>query len=391
MPRVNSTDSPIITATQAIAREVAAPHSASVDGGARFPTETFEALKAQKLLSAAVPRELGGGGASMTELAGQCAALSGSCGSSGMVLAMHHIQVACIARHGMSSPFFRGYMKDIVEKQLVLASMTSEVGTWGDTRSSICAVERDGDRFKLDKDATTGSYCASADGILITSRRAPDAPKSDQVLVLACKGHYALEQTTTWDTMGMRGTVSPGYKISTTGHTDQILPGSFADSSAQTMVPYSHILWAALWYGIAADAVGRAAAFVRAAARKNPGTVPPAAHGLAEAHVALQVMRNNVFAMAAEFDALGDSKEGMDELLNLGWALKFNNLKVASSEAAPAIVHQALKVIGIMGFKNDSKFSVGRHLRDTLSAALMISNERIVAKSASMLLVFKDD
>ncbi|MEJ1963844.1 MAG: hypothetical protein WDO56_20725 [Gammaproteobacteria bacterium] len=44
-----------------------------------------------------------------------------------------------------------------------------------------------------------------------------------------------------------------------------------------------------------------------------------------------------------------------------------------------------------MGYKNDSPVSVGRHYRDVLSAALMISNERIASKSASMLLVFKAD
>jgi acyl-CoA dehydrogenase len=44
-----------------------------------------------------------------------------------------------------------------------------------------------------------------------------------------------------------------------------------------------------------------------------------------------------------------------------------------------------------MGYKNDSKYSVGRHYRDTLSAALMVSNERIAGRSAAMLLVFKDD
>jgi acyl-CoA dehydrogenase len=55
------------------------------------------------------------------------------------------------------------------------------------------------------------------------------------------------------------------------------------------------------------------------------------------------------------------------------------------------VVHKALQIIGVMGYKNDSKFSVTRHYRDTLSAALMISNDRILSKSASMLLVFKDD
>ena len=34
-----------------------------------------------------------------------------------------------------------------------------------------------------------------------------------------------------------------------------------------------------------------------------------------------------------------------------------NNVKVAASEAAPRIVHEALQIIGITGYKNDSKFS----------------------------------
>ena len=75
----------------------------------------------------------------------------------------------------------------------------------------------------------------------------------------------------------------------------------------------------------------------------------------------------------------------------MGWALKMNQLKMSCSEMAPKLVHEALQIIGIMAYKNDSKFSVGRHYRDVLSASLMVSNERIAGKSASMLLVFKDD
>ena len=381
----------LLSAVKGIAADVAARHAVDVDAQARFPHETVDALKRSQLMSAPVPRILGGSGCTMRELALLCATLAQACGSSAMVLAMHYIQVACIARHAGDSRFFAGYLRELVEQQYVLASMTSEVGTFGDTRSSICAVEVNGDRFVLNKDATTGSYCAQADAILVTCRRAPDAPKSDQVLVLVRKADYTLKQTTSWDTMGMRGTCSPGFRLESQGHVDQIVPGSFADSSAQTMVPYSHILWSSLWWGIAADAVGRAATYVRGDARKNPGVVPPTATRLAEVSVQLQAMRHNWLALAQEFDDTTAHPDGMQELLSIGWALKMNHLKTAASEAAPQIVHRALQIVGILGYKNDSPFSLGRHYRDSLSAALMISNERIAAKSASMLLVFKDD
>jgi acyl-CoA dehydrogenase len=381
----------LLAAVQSIAAEIAAKHAADVDAKSRFPIETFDALRAAKVLSAPVPKALGGAGSSMRELAALCSTLSQACGSSGMVLAMHFIQVACIARHGLQSTYLSNYLRELVDKQYILGSMTSEVGTFGDTRSSICAVERSNGRFTLNKDATTASYCAHADGILVTCRRASDAPSSDQVLVLVNKADYKLTQTTTWDTMGMRGTCSPGFRLESSGPEDHIIPGTFADSSAQTMVPYSHILWASLWWGIAADAVARAASAVRSEARKKPGTVPPAATRLAEVSTHLQALRHNWLSLATEFDEIDARPDGKEDLLTIGWALKMNNLKINASETAPQIVHKALQIIGVMGYKNDSKQSVARHYRDALSGALMISNDRIASKSASMLLVFKDD
>jgi acyl-CoA dehydrogenase len=378
--------SSLLESVRHIVCELAARHAAEVDSQARFPAEAVAALRQHGVFSAGVPREFGGAGCTMLEQAQMCATLAQACGSSGMVLAMHYSQLACIARHGLESAFFREYLAEIVQRQLLLASMTSEVGTFGDTRSSVCAVERRDDRFVLNKEATTGSYCEHADAMLVTCRKDSGAAASDQVLVLVKKEDCTLKQTTSWDTMGMRGTCSPGFRLESSGPIAQILPGSFADSSAQSMVPYSHILWSSLWWGIASDAVNRAANFVRGQARQTPGSVPPTAARLAEVSIQLQAMKQSWLAAAQAFDGEADR----EALLGMGWALRLNNLKVSCSDAAPQIVHRALQIVGILGYKNDSPFSLGRHYRDVLSASLMISNDRINAKSASMLLVFKD-
>lgn len=377
----------LLASAKQIAQEIAAPNAGDVDANARFPNESVSAMKSSGLLAACVPRELGGAGCTMSELAQLCATLAQACGSSAMVLAMHYSQLACIARHGAQDEFFRAWMREMVQKQWLLASMTSEVGTFGDTRSSICAVERQGGRFALNKDATTGSYCEHADAILVTCRRDADAAKSDQVLVMVNRDDCELKRTTSWDTLGMRGTCSPGFRLESRGDERQILPGAFADSSAQTMVPYSHILWSSLWWGIAADAVSRAANFVRGQARQSPGSVPPTAQRLAEVWSQLQAMKQTWWAAAQAFDELGEDR---DALMGMPWALRLNNLKVSCSEAAPRIVHAALQIVGILGYKNDSPFSLGRHYRDVLSASIMISNDRINSKSAQMLLVSKD-
>jgi len=376
---------------ETIAREVAAPNAADVDARSRFPKETLDALAAARLLAAPVPMELGGLGSGVVELAELCSTLGKACGSSAMVLAMHYTQVACLVRHATDAEFFRAYLRQLAERQCLLASMTSENGTFGEMRTSLCAVRREGGRFSLEKDATTGSYCAQADGILVTARRAPDAAGTDQVLVLVNRGDRQLTQTGTWDALGMRGTCSPGFRLEAQAPEEQIIPLPFADIAAQTMVPYSHVLWSSLWWGIAADAVARAADLVRGSARRHPGTVPGNAAALAQVAAELQAMRNNWRAVAAELDELeARGVEGRRQLNSIGWSLKLNHLKIGASDAAPRIVHQALQVAGILGYKNDTPHSVGRHYRDVLSASLMVSNARIASKNASMLLVFKE-
>ncbi len=114
-------------ATREIATNIASKHAADVDAKARFPQETVDALKRAGVLSAPVPRQFGGAGCTLKELVQLCATLSAACGSSGLVLAMHFIQVACIVRHGQDAEFWREFQRSIVRDQLVLASMTSEV------------------------------------------------------------------------------------------------------------------------------------------------------------------------------------------------------------------------------------------------------------------------
>jgi acyl-CoA dehydrogenase len=70
--------------------------------------------------------------------------------------------------------------------------------------------------------------------------------------------------------------------------------------------------------------------------------------------------------------------------------LRFNNLKLGASEQAPKICQDVLEVVGIMAYKNDSPYGVGRHLRDTLSARLMVANERINAIDAGLLMIAKE-
>lgn len=374
-----------------VASGAAAAAAADVDRNARFPIEAIDEAKRAKLLGAYVPEELGGLGCSIEDLGAMCNAVGQGCSAAGMVLAMHHIQVACLVHHGLGSPRWRSYLQELAEKQLLIASVTSEVGTGGDLRSSVCSLVSDANGFTLRKDATTISYGEHADDLLVTSRRTPESPPNDQVLVLVRKADFTLEKTGTWDTLGMRGTCSPSFLMTSRGADDQVVPVAFAEIASQTMVPFSHILWSSMWLGIATDAVKRARTFVREQARRTPGTTPPTANRLAELWSVLQTMRAGVHDVLMEYQQLLGEDGGLQKTTTLAFALRMNNLKVAASQQVVDIVQRALLICGIVGYKNDSKFSLGRHLRDATSAALMVGNDRILATNASLLLVLKGE
>ena len=103
-------------------------------------------------------------------------------------------------------------------------------------------------------------------------------------------------------------------------------------------------------------------------------------------------MRAHVNDVARECDQLqAHSNVEPHPFSSIGFALMLNTLTLSSSQTVVQVVHQALLICGIMGYKNDSKFSLGRHLRDAHSAAVMVANDRIYAANASMLLVLKDN
>jgi acyl-CoA dehydrogenase len=186
----------------------------------------------------------------------------------------------------------------------------------------------------------------------------------------------------------MRGTCSDGYLFKGDAPAVQILPKPFAEIAAQSMLATSHLLWSAVWYGIAVNAMARAQSFVRAAARKSPGAPPPGALRLAEASSLLQLLKSNIIAGLREFEA---AKADHDRLSSIGFAVAMNNVKIGSSETILTIINHAMLVCGILGYKNGTPYSLGRHLRDAHSAQLMISNDRILGNTSNLLLVHKQD
>lgn len=376
----------IVATARRIGREVAALHAADVDAQARFPKETVDAFRAEGLLGALVPVELGGLGHDVRQAAAVVREVARHCASSAMILAMHHIKVASVVRH-MTARTHEDFMRRVATEQLLLASATTEIGIGGNTRNSSCWVEREGDTFRLTKQAPVISYGQYADAIIVTARRDADSAPSEQVMVICESKDVTLTPISGWDTLGFRGTCSLGFTLEATGPLDLVMDHPFGDISTATMLPTSHLLWSSLWLGLAEEASWRAQRFIQKAARKNLDQTPPGAPRLAALMVTRQQLASSIDGLMSRYLEIMDDAE---ETSSIDFMVAINTLKVSASTLVVDIINQAMLIVGIQGYREDTEYSLGRLLRDAHGAAVMVNNDRIAGNTAQLALMQRE-
>lgn len=380
----NSEASDDFSARIASAVAVAAQFADTVDEAARFPREAFDELKAQRLLGILLPKRFGGEDRNVADAAQVCYALGRVCSSTAMIYAMHAANVACVMNHAGKNERFAHYLRRIGEEQMLLASSTTEGKNGANVRSSASAIVAADGGVSLDRDASVMSYGAAADAIVTTARRSPDSLPSDQVLALFFKEGYTLGRTSKWNVMGMRGTCSEGFRLLAKGEAEQVLGEPYDKIHRRSMVPVTHLLWAACWAGVAAGAVERAQNFTRKISRAQKGALPPGAPFATQASLALMQLMNLVDSSIADYLARAENPDLLDEI---SFQTSLNLLKVSASEMAISTVMHAFNACGIAGYRNDGEFSVSRPLRDILSSSVMINNNRILSNVSTSCLI----
>ncbi|MGH2602812.1 MAG: acyl-CoA dehydrogenase family protein, partial [Dehalococcoidia bacterium] len=339
---------------------------------------SFAALRDAGLMSAAAPRAYGGQGFDAVQLSELAMRLGTLCGSTAMIWAMHQIQLACLENSAQRQPQLAEYLSRAAHEQHLIASVTSEEGVGGNLRASNAAVRRVPGGVEIAKRATMVSYAEAADGFLVTARRDATAAPGDQVLVLIEAHQATLRTTGVWDTLGMRGTCSAPQALTAVVPAWQVLEEPFGEIAPRRMLPVSHILWSAVWSGIAEDAFHRAVRFVREKLRNSTSAPNPRVSLM---HARSQMMKDSIRQFAADYARDPDAP---------GLNVRANALKMQVSVDAVRIAEMALEVCGMAGYSEVGEHSVCRQLRDLYSARLMISNDRLSAVN-SELLSFGDD
>jgi len=182
-----------------------AKRASEADENDHFVAENYRALRDADLVAAGVPKELGGAGAEVAELAEMLRELAHHCGSTGLAFSMHTHQVAIPAwrwRHQKAAAMEPLLRRVAAEKIILLSSGGSD---W--IAGSGKAVKVDGGyRVSARKVFTSG---AAAGDILMTGAVVQSETEPDAVI------HFPVPMKApevkildTWRALGMRGTGS---------------------------------------------------------------------------------------------------------------------------------------------------------------------------------------
>jgi acyl-CoA dehydrogenase len=364
--------------------EAAGPAANDVDRQGRFPHESLAAMRAKGLLSAMIPVELGGRGASLASMSAAVRLLATHCASSALVLAMHQLEVGDLVRHG-TTPALRSFLAEVAQRQLLLANAHSEVGIGGDAGRSICAIERSGGRFHVEKQTLAISYGEYADAILTTARSHADAHETDLVQVVCRAPHLALEPTSTWDTIGLRGTRSSSFRLEAEGDEAMVFSVPWSIFANRGYLQSAQILLSSVWFGLAEASAATAHRYVRELARRQIGTLPPAALRLAELATQLQQARNLLAGTTLRYEEVKDT----EEVESPSFVVSLRGMKVSASELAVETATTALAICGMSGYRRDSSHTMDRLVRDSLGSLVMVSNDRYLYNNAQLLLAMK--
>jgi len=198
---VTKTD--VVGIAQALADEFR-PRAAEYDRLGQFPAENYERMRQTGYLRALVPEELGGFGATLPEIARAQQALARGDASTALMVNMHQFQVGAGADGYRRKGLNEAALRRVAEEGIVLASAGAEAIVAGAWTTPTTAVREDGHYVVNGRKY----FVSQADGMDMLRVNALDAETGEIVVIAVPRKADGVRVEPTWDTLGMRATVS---------------------------------------------------------------------------------------------------------------------------------------------------------------------------------------
>jgi alkylation response protein AidB-like acyl-CoA dehydrogenase len=338
------------------------------DREATFPLENYDDMREAGYLGLTVPEELGGHGASLHELILAQERLAMGDGSTALAVNMHVSPIGQLASLWRSSGDERlaDVLRRAADGRLVYASMSAEPGDPILMTSSTVAERVDGGYRVTGKKifGTESAVCTE----FSTRARYDDPERGPQVLFFRLpRDVEGMRMKQTWDTMGMRATLSDDFELENVFVPDEAVfhsypVGHFDATMLKTVWGWAMPTFGAVYLGIGAGAMEFACKQAQARGRQDD---PQVQNLFAEMEVLLETARAVLYRHAREMD----SGALYTELPVQDGMARAVLTKYVTTNNAVAIVDRALHVVGGAGYYR--RFPLERMYRDVRAGPIM--------------------
>ena len=348
-----------------------ATRAAEHDRESTFPFENYADMRAAGYLGLTIPEELGGRGADLGEMLLAQERLAMGCGSTALAVTMHVSplgQVGALWRLNQDERLGQ-FLREAATGEVVYASMTAERGhSILMTSNTVATPVEGGYRVTGDKIfGTESAICTHFSSMA----RVDDADGGSRVIIFRLTRPVdGMEVKDTWDTMGMRGTLSNDWSMRDVFVPEDAVFHSYPVDHFDSVLLRMTWSWAmpafgAVYLGIAGGAMAYARDQVQARGRENDPAVQTA---FAEMEILLETARAVLWRHTDEVIS-GDLFEQFT--VQEGMARTMLTKHVPCNNAI-RIVDLALEVVGGAGFFRRSPLE--RMYRDVRAGVIMPYN-----------------
>ena len=278
--------------------------SDALDKSAAFPDENIKDLRQAGLLNMAMPAAFGGQDASLLSISRTLHALAMGCPSTALIFNMHlalTYQLAHLWRLEPGEPW-ASWLARIQEQNMLVGGALSEADSWNATMFPQCRAKPVKGGFSLNG---SRSFCTGSnhlDLIQCTAQVETDGSADQALYLLLSSDMQGIEWKDDWQTLGMRGSASQGFRLNNVFIPQEAVLYTYAYGGMDTselwlsFLTTSFIGFAAVYSGIAERASEEAKSLIQGRSRA-PGThtmahKPSIQRHAAEMFVKLHMMKS---------------------------------------------------------------------------------------------------
>jgi alkylation response protein AidB-like acyl-CoA dehydrogenase len=334
----------------------------AADADAKFPTSSIEALASTGLLGLTLPPNVGGLGASPSQLVDTIATVAGECGSTSMIYLMHLSAAMVLA----AAPPAGGeaVLADLARGDKLATLAFSEKGSRSHFWAPVSRAVRTRDGVHIDAHKSWVTSASEAD-LYVVSTLAPDASgPTESDLYLVDRVGTGISVAARFDGLGMRANDSAPVDLSIDIAESTRLGGDAAGFGLmmEVVLPWFSLGNAAVTLGLARSAIERAIGHVSGAKLEHLDSaladLPTIRAYVAKAWADLVAHEAMLRETARSVEQPGD-----------GTVLAVLATKAACNEAALRVTETALRVTGGAGFSK--QVGIDRPYRDARAGFVM--------------------